>query len=338
VAWLRARAAAHRSEAARLDAEADAALAARAAGVSPWGSRLPPLFLRQLLELLQWDPAVCGTIRLVCFTWASIHDALRPWLQPRRSLAVMERKLCWFASVTEVDLTCCENGVCGPLVELGGVPSLRSLLLPASCAERAVDAEAVCGLTTLTTLSFLGEVHEDTGEPLGAGEWVLDLSRLKTAHLELWSCSAVTDKEVLALSHVAGLTSLNLYRCDNVSSEGLRAVSSLTALTTLNFDNCDNVSSEVLRAVSSLTALTTLHLQLCFNVTDVGLYAVSRLSALTTLNLRHCLNVTDEGLRELRRLFFLSTLNLSYCPNVTAAGKLALQAALPNLTIHDYQW
>jgi hypothetical protein len=43
-----------------------------------------------------------------------------------------------------------------------------------------VDAEAVCGLTTLTTLSFRAELGQD-GEPVEeAGEWVLDLSRLTT--------------------------------------------------------------------------------------------------------------------------------------------------------------
>ncbi len=42
VARVRARAAFHRSEAARLDAEADAVEAARATGVSQWGSPLYP--------------------------------------------------------------------------------------------------------------------------------------------------------------------------------------------------------------------------------------------------------------------------------------------------------
>jgi hypothetical protein len=34
----------------------------------------------------------------------------------------------------------------------------------------------------------------------------------------------VTDKEVLALSNVTGLTGLNLCGCENVTSEGLLAV------------------------------------------------------------------------------------------------------------------
>jgi len=246
---MRLRAAAHRSEAARLDAVVDAALAARAAGVSPWGSELPPLFLQKVLELLQWNPAVCGVMRAVCSSWSDIVDALLPRLRPLRSLSVtMEGKLGWFESVTVVDLTGCENGGAGVLPELRSMPSLRSIVLPASCAERAVDAEALYGLTTVTTLRLCVEVDED-GEQV-EGEWVLDLSRLPTlTTLDLEDCGGVTDKEVLALSNLPGLTDLNLCACTNVTSEALRALSGLTALNTLSLSDCINVSIEVLRAV-----------------------------------------------------------------------------------------
>jgi hypothetical protein len=171
------------AEAARLNAEADAVLAVRAAGVSLWGSELSPLFLRLVLERLQWEPAVCGVMRAVCSTWCSILDALLPGrLSPTRSLAVMKGKLGWYQSLTELDLTrCVEVDASGVLAELASMPSLRSLSLPASCAERAVDAEAVHGLTTLTTLRFceLREVYDEYGEYVVVGEWVLDLSRLK---------------------------------------------------------------------------------------------------------------------------------------------------------------
>jgi hypothetical protein len=247
VRQMLARAAAHRSEAARLDAVVDAALAARAAGVSPWGSELPPLFLQKVLELLRWQPAACGVMRAVCSSWSDIVDALLPRLRPLRSVSVtMEGKLVWFESVTVVDLTYCENGGAGVLPELRSMPSLRSLVLPASCAERAVDAEALCGLTTVTTLRFCPEYDEE----VEAGEWVLDLSRLPTlTTLNLMGCTGVTDKEVLALSNLPGLTDLNLNFCTNVTSEALRALSNLPALTELNLTGCDNVTDEVMHAV-----------------------------------------------------------------------------------------
>jgi hypothetical protein len=227
VAWLRARAVAHRIEAARLDAEADATLAARAAGVSRW-AELPPLVLQQVLQLLQWRPAVCSVMRLVCSTWGSILDALLPSpLKPRHSLAVMtmEGKLGWFESVTMVNLLHCGESASAVLAELRSMPSLRTLTLPASCAERAVDAEAVCGLTGLTMLSFYSDLGED-GEPVEEeGEWVLDLSRLTTlTTLRLGGCSAVTDKELLAVSSLPSLKDLVLVNCVNVTIEGLRAV------------------------------------------------------------------------------------------------------------------
>ena len=91
---LRACAVAQPTEAARLNAEVDVVLAARAAGQSQWGSELPPLFLLLVLQCVGWDPAVCSVIRAVCSTWSSIHDALRPGrLLPSRSAVTMQGKL-----------------------------------------------------------------------------------------------------------------------------------------------------------------------------------------------------------------------------------------------------
>jgi hypothetical protein len=209
------------SEVARLNAELKATLAVRAAGVSRWGSELPPLFLQLVLERLQWDPAACAAIRAVCSTWCSILAALRPHLYPFGSATVMKGKLVWYQSVTEVDLAYCANvDVSGVLAELESM-SLRSLKLPASCAGRAVDAEAVCGLTTLTTLRFEDVLeYDEDGEPVEeVGEWVLDMSRLPTLN--------VPQPERMHRRQERGAG-----RSDKVVTEC--AVSRLTALTTLN--------------------------------------------------------------------------------------------------------
>ena len=184
VTWLRAQAKARPSEEARLDAEADATLAARAAGVSRW-AELPPLVLQQVLELLQWEPTVCSAMRLVCSSWGSILDALLPrTLTPRHSLAVMtmEGKLGWFESVTMVILVDCGESASAVLAELRSMPSLCGLWLPASCAERAVDAEAVYGLTTLTTLGFRGEISEAGTSRGGGGRVGAGLEQADDAH------------------------------------------------------------------------------------------------------------------------------------------------------------
>jgi hypothetical protein len=70
---------------------------------------------------------------------------------------IMQGKLSWFKSLTELYLRDCGDTVSGVLVELESMPCLSILELPSSCAERAVDAEAVCAITTLTTLRFNGE-------------------------------------------------------------------------------------------------------------------------------------------------------------------------------------
>jgi hypothetical protein len=288
VALHRARAAAHISEAARvaarmeaeaarLNAEADAAVAVRAAGVSLWASELPPLVLQQVLELLKWQPAVCRAVRLVCFTWSSILDALYPGrLQLQySSFVVMKGKMAWFPSVTEVVLDGYEaDGVSGVLAELASMPSLRSLTVPWWCAHRAVDAEALYAITTLTKLFFRG-----VSVP---GEWALDLSRLTPSLTsldlcspgQLWASKFITDKQVLELSNLTGLTNLNLAHCSNVTSEGLQTLSSLTALTWLNLAHCYNVTSEGLQTLSSLTALTTLDLFLCYKVSAAAKQAL----------------------------------------------------------------
>jgi hypothetical protein len=362
VAWMRARAAFYRSEAARLEAEADAAEAARAAGASQWGSDLPPLFLQMVLERMGGQHA-WGAIRATCSTWCSVHDAWCPALSVRRWTAVLEDKLEWFQSVTTVDLRGCDaRDVSSNLVELRSLPSLRTLELPASCTERAEDAEAVYGLTTLSTLGFWETRYiDDEGDVEAAGEWVLDLSRLTTlTSLSIVDCPTMTGEQMKAASRLTGLTELRLSGCGNVSTEGLCTVSRLTALTNLNLSANFNVTTEVLRAVSGLTALTTLNLYVCQNVSTEGLCTVSRLTALTNLSissnlnvttevlravsglnalnhlhLRSCDNVTDEGLLELRSLTALTLLHLRYCPNVTDVGKQALRTALPNLTIDD---
>jgi hypothetical protein len=177
------------------------------------------LFLLLVLQYVRWDPAVCRVIRAVCSTWSSIHDALRPGgLGPRRSAVTMQGKLSWFKSLTELKLVGSWDTVSGVMVGLGSMPCLRSLSLRSSCAGRAVDAEAVCAITTLTTLSFDGwSVNEEA-------EWVLDLSRLTLTTLKLVWCAAVKDKQVLELSHLTGLTDLDLFGCINVSAAAKQAL------------------------------------------------------------------------------------------------------------------
>jgi hypothetical protein len=89
--------------------------------------------VQKVLELLQWQPAVCGVMRAVCSTWGGILDALLPQLRPRGSATVMKGKLWWFQSVTKVSMAYYqEEDASRVLAELRSMPALRSLRLPPS--------------------------------------------------------------------------------------------------------------------------------------------------------------------------------------------------------------
>ena len=106
----------------------------------------------------------------------------------------------------------------------------------------------------------------------------------------------------------------------------------LPALTFLDLDHC-LVDDAVLVELRGLTALISLHLNDCSNGTDVGLWELRGLTELTTLGLNSCYEVTDLGLQYLTSLTALTDLFL-LGTSTTKAGRKALKAALPALTIH----
>jgi hypothetical protein len=147
--------------------------------------------------------------------------------------------------------------------------------------------------------------------------------------------NGVTDEGMHALcGRLPALKTLNLYRVTSLTADGLLAVGGLTALTHLYLQYC-NVTDAVLRELRGLTELSTLWLYGCTLVTDVGVRELRDLTALRALNLYNCTHVTDAGLQHLMSLTALSELYL-YGTSTTQAGRNALEAALPALTI--YYW
>ena len=65
----------------------------------------------------------------------------------------------------------------------------------------------------------------------------------------------------------------------------------------------------------------------------MGVRELRGLTALTHLSLSGCTNMTDVGLQLLSSLTALNTLYI-YNTSTTYAGRNALKAALPALTIH----
>jgi len=128
----------------------------------------------------------------------------------------------------------------------------------------------------------------------------------------LWLWSGVTDKVMHALcGRLPALTWLVVCWVKTLTADGLRAVGGLTVLTHLNLDRCANLTDAVLWEPRGHTALTELSLIGCTHVTDTGLQDLLSVTALRRL-----------------KLYYTST---------TQAGRNALKAALPALTIHSDQ-
>ena len=145
--------------------------------------------------------------------------------------------------------------------------------------------------------------------------------------------NGVTDEVMHALcGRLPALKTLILMNVTSLTAGGLRAVGGLIALTFLNLSYC-NVTDAVLRELRDLTALTKLYLFRCTLVTDVGVRELRGLTALETLSLGDCTHVTDVGLQHCKSLTALSDLYL-FATSTTQAGRNALKAALPTLTIN----
>ena len=102
-----------------------------------------------------------------------------------------------------------------------------------------------------------------------------------------------------------------------------------------------NVTDAVLRELRDLTSLAFLNLSGCTLVTDVGVRELHELTTLITLGLHGCTHVTDVGIQHLSSLTKLTHLYLDprhriHDTRTTQAGRNALKAALPTLTIHFY--
>jgi hypothetical protein len=145
--------------------------------------------------------------------------------------------------------------------------------------------------------------------------------------------NGVTDEVMHALcGRLPALKTLILGGVTSLTADGLLAVGGLTALTHLFLSFC-NVTDAVLRELRGLTELSTLYLRDCTLVTDVGVRELRDLTALRRLNLYNCTHVTDAGLQHLMSLTALSHLFLGGS-STTQAGRNALKAALPALTIY----
>ena len=327
----------------------------RAARSSEWGSELPYSLLGEVFNLVGWGGPECAAMRLVSVGWCSAHDSMCRKLRIRSwsnwpgwaAGTLLER-------VTTVDLRKvwgynARDGRATCLSRLKSLPSLTSLELCLSDVLSKVEAKALGGLTTLTSLTLVRNLEhtlkfdESHCEDLiecrdGYESWEMDEYGCGCGH-----CGAdqedyledLMDEQAMQLRSYAG------------RDHWAEALSPLTALTHLDLSKCQNVTANTLGPLSKLTALTSLELgdgvgfrvlvgvdfeRLHHTITNEAIRAVASVSSLMALKLTAC-GMTDKGLAKLARLPALTSLHLTECYKVTATAVQALQAAIPGLVV-----
>jgi hypothetical protein len=116
--------------------------------------------------------------------------------------------------------------------------------------------------------------------------------------VSLVGCQAFNDDNLLLLSSLTKLTSLNLSRCNSVTS--LKALSKLTSLNSLRLHGT-NIDDDTIQSLSSGIGmnLTLFWVNECTNVTDEGVkYLCVYCRNLVSLNLSRC-KITDTGINHL---------------------------------------
>jgi hypothetical protein len=327
------------AELADLDARVSAVEEYRAARSSKWGSELSYDVLGAVLQILGWGGPECKAVRLVSAGWCSAHDLMCPELHIRSwnwpdsaadTLKQLER-------VTAVSVSYSsglrrEMATCMPL--LRNLPSLTGVLLDFDDVLSKVEAKALGGLTTLSSLTLVRDLEHQFGYDddfvygfgfdgdLDEHEEAVDeyLQELFVEHTKMLRSYARKDRWAAALSPLTNLTHLDLSMCQNLTAETLLPLSKLTALTALELrDEVPIVGGE----------FDYYH----YGIGSKAMTAVAAVSSLTSLELKECNRVTDKGLAKLARLPALTSLRLVRCDSVSAKVVKTLKAAIPSLVI-----
>jgi hypothetical protein len=155
----------------------------------------------------------------------------------------------------------------------------------------------------------------------------------------------VSDKGVIALSHMETLHSLSLRRGGygnqghllHITNVGVSYIGRMLNLTLLRLIGLTKITNDGVASLASLVHLVHLDLTGCNEINDDGLSALSNLVALRRLYLKdlsHCEpEISDGDLPELVRLVELEVLDITFC-NVTGTG-FACLTTLTALTALD---
>jgi Leucine Rich repeat len=145
----------------------------------------------------------------------------------------------------------------------------------------------------------------------------------KTANLtllDLRGSQRLTDKGLLQLSPLTGLTCARLDDCHSLVGRGLLAFSMSHRLHTLSLTNCRRLTDEGIINISHLASMEALSLDGCRCLTDRSLQAIGSLIGLRKLDLSQCDLVSDTGIEHLESVEALEELSLGWCRSITNRG------------------
>jgi hypothetical protein len=164
--------------------------------------------------------------------------------------------------------------------------------------------------------------------------------RSKDATAPPASLLVLTDRDLIALSHLPDLRWLKIVGDMNLTESGLRRLGRLGKLETLIFVDTSGRSTggmtdATLTAIELMPQLTSLHLE-GHHITDAGLANIHWPAGLTELNLSGT-RITDQGLEHLKKISTLQRLVI-LDTQVTYEGVVELHRALPNCDIYRHHW
>ncbi len=140
--------------------------------------------------------------------------------------------------------------------------------------------------------------------------------------------TSVTKEIADLLCELTNLRYLDLCRTNSDDST-LRAVAKCTQLEGLILDGCLQITS--LDSLAACTKLQSLQFLLCYKITD--LQPLRTCKELQSIVMSFCGEITD--LRSLLSCKKMQSLCMRGCHGITVAEKMALQHALPHLTIEE---
>ena len=144
-----------------------------------------------------------------------------------------------------------------------------------------------------------------------------NISKFKSLQSLSMSCCNVSDNLLSQFKNLQELLHLNLGSCSELTDAGIVHIKALTALQSLDLSSCQlsDISLSHLQPLPSL-----LHLNFsCASVTDQGLKYLAAFAKLKSIKLG-TVHISDQGLEPLRGLKTLEGADFTGCPGLDGSG------------------